>query len=175
MILIGYWRETLPEGGYPGMPAEHAADYERLRQQGPRWPDPARFVDVSWDAEARRRTVRHLESGALVNQYRGISTCRFCDQDNGSAEITDGIYCWPEGLAHYVRQHEVRLPDEFLQHVEAFTAPLSVPQPTFDQFGMRDRNWPGLEFADRFWKPVSLDHGQAYVEVDVNWWLVQAD
>ncbi|WP_406026197.1 hypothetical protein OH802_06445 [Nocardioides sp. NBC_00850] len=176
MILIGYWRETLPEGGNPGMPAQRAADYERLRQQGLRWPDPVKFVDGAGDEEARRRTTRHLEVGTLVNQYRGISRCRLCEKDNGSAEMTDGTYCWPEGLAHYVRQHDVRLPEAFLRHVEAAAgATRGLPTPMFDEFGMRDRNWPGPEFADQLWKPASLDHGQAYVEVDADWWSLHAD
>lgn len=167
MILIGYWREVLPEGGYPEMSAQRAADFERLRQRVLRWPDAVKFVDGSGDEETRRRTTRHLGAGALVNQYRGISRCRFLREDNGSAEMTDGTYCWPEGLAHYVRQHDVRLPEEFQRHVEAAAGVThGLPTPMFDEFGMRDRNWPGLEFADQVWNSASLDHGQAYVEVD---------
>jgi len=175
MILIGYWRERLPEGGYPGMSAEHAADYERLRQRGLRWPDPVEFVDGSWDEEVRRRVATHLETGTLVNQYRGISWCRFCEKDNGSAELTDGTYCWPEGLAHYVRNHGVRLPVRFVQHVEAGAGPVRrLPAPAFDSFGMRDRDWPGAGYEDLMWRAASLDDGQAYVDVDPDWWLKQA-
>lgn len=175
MILIGYWREVLPEAGYLEMSAQRVADFERLRQQGLRWPDAFKFVDGSGDKETRRRTTRLLEVGALVNQYRGISRCRFCETDNGSAEMTDGTYCWPEGLAHYVREHDVRLPEEFQLHVEAAAgATRGLPTPMFDEFGMRDRTWPGLEFADQLWRSASLDHGQAYVEVDADWWLQHA-
>ena len=40
-----------------------------------------------------------------------------CDnRGNGSLELTDGTYVWPEGLAHYVEQHGVKLPGEFLEH-----------------------------------------------------------
>lgn len=174
MILIGYWRETWPEGGYPGMRPEQAPDYARLRQRGLRWPDPMQYVDDSWDAEMRSRTVTHLEAGSLVNQYRGISRCRFCDAHNGSAELTDGTYCWPEGLGHYVREHSVRLPDEFLRHVEAAADSVRrLPTPTFDKLGMRDRAWPGQGVGDLLWTPTELDHGQAYVEVDPTWWLEQ--
>lgn len=175
MILIGYWRETWPEGGYPGMRPEQDADYEALHPQGLGWPDPMQYVDDSWDAEARSRSVRHLETGTLVNQCRGISPCRFCGEDNGTAEMTDGTYCWPEGLAHYVRHHNVRLPDEFVQHVEALAESVKgLPTPTFDKLGMRDRTWPGPVSADLLWTPTELDHGQAYVDVDATWWLQQA-
>lgn len=88
--------------------------------------------------------------------------------------MTDGIYCWPEGLAHYVRHHQVRLPEEFVRQVEASAGVTEdLPTPTFDELGMRDRDWPGEECADLLWKPASLDHGHAYVEVDADWWLHQ--
>lgn len=48
----------------------------------------------------------------------GVSTCRMCGTPNGAGEFTDGVYVWPEGLAHYVQEHSVRLPAEFLAHVE---------------------------------------------------------
>jgi hypothetical protein len=48
----------------------------------------------------------------------GLSPCRFCGKHNGSLEYTDHVYIWPEGLAHYLTDHQVRLPDEFVLHVE---------------------------------------------------------
>jgi hypothetical protein len=32
----------------------------------------------------------------------------------GGRDLTDGVWMWPEGLAHYVERHAVRLPDEFV-------------------------------------------------------------
>jgi hypothetical protein len=46
----------------------------------------------------------------------GYSRCRICGKDNGAAEYTDGTYVWPEGLAHYIYDHAVRLPDELVAH-----------------------------------------------------------
>jgi hypothetical protein len=40
-----------------------------------------------------------------------------CGVANGSAEFTDGTYVWPEGLAHYVDEHHVRLPEAVLEHI----------------------------------------------------------
>ena len=31
-------------------------------------------------------------------------------------EFTDGVYIWPEGLAHYLDAHAVRLPQQFVNH-----------------------------------------------------------
>jgi hypothetical protein len=47
----------------------------------------------------------------------GWSECRICGAENGSGERVDGSYLWPDGLAHYVRDHAVRLPREFIVHV----------------------------------------------------------
>jgi hypothetical protein len=30
---------------------------------------------------------------------------------------TDGHYVWPEGLAHYLWEHQVRSPEQFVRHV----------------------------------------------------------
>ena len=49
----------------------------------------------------------------------GLSVCRVCGASNGYAEYSDGTYIWPSGLAHYVDQHDVRLPDEFVRHAVA--------------------------------------------------------
>ncbi len=37
----------------------------------------------------------------------------------GFEEFTDGVFQWPEGLAHYVLEHSVRLPAEVVQHAIA--------------------------------------------------------
>jgi hypothetical protein len=35
----------------------------------------------------------------------------------GSRDFTDGMWIWPEGLAHYVHNHGVTLPDDFVARV----------------------------------------------------------
>ncbi|WP_127502582.1 hypothetical protein [Actinoplanes solisilvae] len=64
-------------------------------------------------AEERGAVVAYLRSGTAVVAAAGFSVCRVCGDDNGSTELTDGEhFVWPEGLAHYVEAHDVRLPDE---------------------------------------------------------------
>lgn len=94
LILIGYWRG-------PG---------------APELPDPRDFVDPSWGRYDRRRVQQYLEGGMVARVYRGMSSCRFCGELVGHREQTDGTYLWPEGLAHYVAEHDVRLPAEFVCH-----------------------------------------------------------
>lgn len=97
--VIGYWR--------------NAAE--------PYWPDVNDYVDPTWDPTARATVADRLRAGRQVRQSRGHSTCRICGQPNGTAEFTDGTYVWPEGLAHYVSDHQVRLPQPCETH---FLAPL---------------------------------------------------
>lgn len=95
--LVGYWSG--------GVGAGH-------------WPDVRDFVDEGWDEDERIDVGLYLKHGLLVRAFLGFSSCRLCDKaGNGSLELTDGVYVWPEGLAHYVLDHQVRLPEEFVAHV----------------------------------------------------------
>jgi hypothetical protein len=93
--LIGYWQ------------SEHTLD----------WPDVAQFVDETWDAAERARVIGYLRGGGVVRRFWGVSACRLCGMENGRAEQSDGEWLWPDGLAHYLEAHQVRLPEEFLAHV----------------------------------------------------------
>jgi len=95
--LIGYWRNDFT--------------YD--------WPDVLRWIDPDWEAAERALTVAYLRSGAFARRFWGSSTCRLCGIENGREELTDGEWLWPDGLAHYVEEHGVRLPDEFVAHARA--------------------------------------------------------
>jgi hypothetical protein len=95
LTLIGYWAgEGLDE-----------------------WPDPRSFVDLTWDALERSIVVDYLKRGFVARACMGMSPCRFCGKLNGSLELTDGVFVWPEGFAHYLEEHGVRPPDSFVDHV----------------------------------------------------------
>jgi DNA-binding CsgD family transcriptional regulator len=96
LIRIGYW----------------------LGDHAPGYPDVHDFVDTEWDAEERRSVAEWLQAGESNPwiHYLGTSTCRFCGIENGSDELTDGVYQWPEGLWHYIEKHEVRLPAAIVKH-----------------------------------------------------------
>ncbi len=97
--------------------------------EGDGLPHPQQLVQPRWEWRRRRRIIRYLEGGAERLQYRGWSHCRFgCWRPNGTRDITDGTWVWPEGLAHYVRVHGIMLPDEFVRHMAAHG--FTVPRPT---------------------------------------------
>ncbi len=93
---VGYWR------------ASDGLDYLM-------YPDPRDLVDPDWCLDYRARIVRYLRSGNPLVQWRGMSNCRFGCGSNGSRCLTDNEWVWPEGLAHYVEVHLVRLPAEFVE------------------------------------------------------------
>jgi hypothetical protein len=88
LTLIGYW----------------------LGDGAPDWPSVDSFVDTNWSTHERRAVNEWLESGVEIRQFRGYSYCRLCRARNGSSEVSDGMFLWPIGLSHYVREHHVRLP-----------------------------------------------------------------
>lgn len=97
---------------------------ESLRDS--RFPAPQELVV----ADPRLPAVaEYLDRGRVHEQYRGISWCRVCGDHSahmGSADLTDGVWLWPEGLSHYVRHHSVVLPESFITHALA-SPPLTHP------------------------------------------------
>lgn len=80
------------------------------------YPDPRDWIDSEWDQDERDATWFYFASGRLFRTCMRYSKCRVCGENNGSVEYTDGTYVWPEGLAHYIYEHAVRLPDELVGH-----------------------------------------------------------
>lgn len=97
--LIGFWRSEEDEAK----------------------PDPGQFVDPGWDESEKQEVIEFLKKGEIVAAYRGYSWCRFSckNNQNGTSDLSDGYYRWPEGLVHYVETHHIKLPDEFIQHVKS--------------------------------------------------------
>jgi hypothetical protein len=82
-------------------------------------PHPSQLVEPGWAGDDLARVANYLRSGRTYVPYRGYSFCRFAcgveDASMGSRDLGDGVWLWPEGLAHYVECHSVRLPDEFIE------------------------------------------------------------
>jgi len=87
------------------------------------WPHPRELVDRHWPLDERQRVAAYLRAGTSLGGYCGYSWCRFPggppDDEMGSADLTDGDWVWPEGLAVYVERYAVRLPEDFLRAVAA--------------------------------------------------------
>ncbi len=94
----------------------------------PELPMPDSNDSVEHEAEI----VAYLKNNREINAYRGMSPCRLCDlRNNGSREMSDGVYIWPQGLAHYIEVHKTTLPAEFIEHILANPVQEIEPEPHF--------------------------------------------
>jgi len=113
-------------------------------------PAPQELVGVM-PAEQRVRLADYLAAGMTHEMYLGTSWCRFgCGIDNaqmGNRALSDDTWVWPEGLAHYVRDHGVVLPDEFVEHA------LSRSNPGTPGW-QDDPNW----YFSRLARNLKVDH-----------------
>ena len=107
LILIGYW-------------ARSATDDV--------WPRPEDLIDNEWDTHQRYLVADYLSRGFVSRSYMGNSPCRICGLDNGALELSDGMFVWPDGLSHYVRDHGIRLPIEFESHVFEYVSSLETTE-----------------------------------------------
>lgn len=99
-IKVGFWRGLDP------------------RYDDGTYPDVRRFIDPSWDRVERNRVIAYVSDPRFRGDgYRGWSDCRICGKNNGRSDFTDGVYVWPEGFGHYLSQHDVRPPADFVAHV----------------------------------------------------------
>lgn len=88
----------------------------------PEYPDPAWFIDENWHPAEKKMVIAHLLQGQILADWTGQSWCRFrCGETQmGAKDMTDGVYIYPQGLVHYLEIHQVKLPDEFIRHVQQY-------------------------------------------------------
>ena len=115
---IGYWRQSDKYNLERDAEVDTWKGPVTLREQWERrYPWPGDLVDPDWDPRERLVTVRYLKAGKVNYAYDGWSECRLCGKHNGGKDLTDGTWGWPDGYAHYVEDHGVRPPADFVNHV----------------------------------------------------------
>lgn len=120
MKLIGYWIQSLRDEKFP----------------------PPQELVIDYCATTRTRVANYLDAGSVFAEYRGISWCRFCcGHGLGNCDLTDGEWVWPQGLSHYVRDHNVRLPEQFIEYACSQLSPGDPPE----------NGWPALIPDESFW------------------------
>jgi hypothetical protein len=88
----------------------------------------------------------------FIEHYRGSSTCRCCGESNGYREFRIEDWCWPEGLMHYVKEHNVEPPEDFKQWVleKTFTGPYIPERELFE--AVSDEDAAFIKQASKFGK-----------------------
>lgn len=52
-----------------------------------------------------------------IERYKGRSTCRICGQNNGSIEYSLDNWSWPDGIFHYIKDHNVKPLKKFIKFI----------------------------------------------------------
>lgn len=100
---IGYWRYTKDSTDTRPWPEENS------------WKDSEenKLLVIQFLNQCNNPTNKSV--GQI--SYKGFSSCRICNKINGTLDIFDEKYCWPNGLVHYVKIHNVDLPKEFVDYI----------------------------------------------------------
>jgi len=82
-------------------------------------PHPNDMIDRSWSVKERRKVLAYLRTGRVKTRWMGNAHCRCgcLESVPGSADMTDEVWVWPEGLSHYIEEHGVRLPSDFVAYI----------------------------------------------------------
>lgn len=74
-----------------------------------------------WDEQELAKVVAYLRAGALVIFSPGVAKSLLGgDKIIGTHSwLTDGVWLWPETLAHYVEADKVCMPPAFLKHIKS--------------------------------------------------------
>lgn len=101
------------------MRLKRAGFFRELRHGMPEGPQ-LRSLASELPQENERQIVSYLKSGVLFIATPGVVEDVLAPGHLiGSPHIlTDGVWAWPGDLAHYVEKYHVRLPAEFVTHME---------------------------------------------------------
>lgn len=128
MKIIGYW--AIDKSGY-------SKEALRWTKDDLEYPSPEEFIDKNWSKyyPSQYESVCEFLSGNIKSRnlsikkvaYRGISKCRICGDSNGSEEYIvtwnkKEIYTIPSGYLHYVQNHSVKPPQDFIDFCVSLSA-----------------------------------------------------
>ncbi|MEK6833229.1 MAG: hypothetical protein AABY32_04225 [Nanoarchaeota archaeon] len=68
--------------------------------------------------ENKDKIVQYLSKGSDAICWRGFAGCRICDTLLGTRCLSDGTWIWPQRLEHYIIEHNIVLPEEFINYME---------------------------------------------------------
>jgi hypothetical protein len=122
MILEKPFYDTKPNRKYIGFWASNANPFFcGYAKKGILLPFPAGFIDDKFGRSQLKNdfleALDNFQKSLKPIHYMGWSNCRLCKEKNGGSEFDDGVFIWPEGFSHYVRVHNVKPAQEFMDHI----------------------------------------------------------
>lgn len=83
----------------------------------PQYPHPISNKD-KWEGQDKFvNQLINTQFKASKTNYKGWSDCRVCNKMNGSSEFQLDNWKWPEGLLHYIVNHNVKPSQEFIDFI----------------------------------------------------------
>lgn len=98
----------------------------KIRKEGfwyskyePHFPKPEQMGVWANKENANRfcTLLKRVEKKARCKGYKGSSICRICKKKNGSTTFFYKNWVWPEGLIHYIKEHNVVPSKTFMQFI----------------------------------------------------------
>lgn len=75
-------------------------------------------IDELWLPADKTKLIEFLESATTVAAFGYLGNkCQLCDAPVPLAHESDGIWVWASDLAHYVREHNVVIPDRWANRI----------------------------------------------------------
>jgi len=92
-------------------PCRFLADYKTKNIYKKTWEGKKEIEDTT-------ASVKYVHEDSSIFVHEDSSIFDFCvTKEMGCSALTDGVYVWPEGYAHYIRRHGVKPSDQFIKHI----------------------------------------------------------
>ena len=100
--------------------------------------------NVGHPIEDKERVLSYLDQGPAISSTFGLETDILAEprrpiMDYLPTTKTDGVWAWIYSMAYWVKEYDLRLPAEFLDHVRSNDYRIDVPEAVIAKF--RDPNW----------------------------------
>ena len=71
----------------------------------------------SLNKDLQEKVIKFLMQGVKTRSYKGWSSCRICGKSNGSSDMRNGEFEYPEGYVHYIQDHNIQPDENLIKHL----------------------------------------------------------
>jgi len=130
---LGSWENNTDHGHDTSKPVcFDAVVLGNWTADGDALPRPQDHIDPGWDRCERDAVAVYLDQNGIYRggAQNGDSVCLLCGKKMyWGFDRIDGVYAWRTGLVHYVREHNVRPPQPFIDRVHQIAREISELEP----------------------------------------------
>ncbi len=73
---------------------------------------------LSHKNELSEEVINYLKSGNGYVSIASLRDCEFCNEKHSMLYMIDGKWMWGKWLIHYIEEHHIKLPLEFITDLE---------------------------------------------------------